>query len=194
MTAKTTALLLATLLTTVIVIAYDPASLAADDKQASAPAPPTPEVEAVDWVAIYREPATIDAVALEPMALATSDKKDGWQRVPKMLPSKRSVIYSVGSDRDNGVADFKVTRSGYLLLACNFSYQGNSSGNWTEKRWTKEQFQENGWRLISSDELGGVLVKGDGREQDVFVKKVERGDEFRLRCNKYDPPFAILIQ
>ena len=38
-----------------------------------------------------------------------------------------------------------------------------------------------------------TLVKGDGREQDVFVREVRQGDEFRLRCNKYDPPFVIVF-
>jgi hypothetical protein len=105
-----------------------------------------------------------------------------------------AVILAGRTGRDGGVADFRVTRSGVLLLACNFSYQGNSSGDWKEKRWTKEQFQDHGWRLLDPAELGGLLIKGDGREQDVFMKEVTEGDEFRLRCNKYDPPFVIVFE
>ena len=153
-----------------------------------------PPAATIDWQAASRSSARIEAAALEAIPLVTSAEKDGWQRIPTALSQRGAVIYSGRNGRDGGVADFTVTRSGLLLLACNFSYQGNASGDWKEKRWTKEQFQEAGWRSIDPAELGGVLVKGDGREQDVFVREVRQGEEFRLRCNKYDPPFVIVFQ
>jgi hypothetical protein len=46
---------------------------------------------------------------------------------------------------------------------------------------------------MGKTELGGILVKGDNRAQVVFSKQVRKGDSFRIRCNKYDPPFPILL-
>ena len=157
------------------------------------PSAPRPTATAIDWAAISAFPAAIESKSLEPIPLVASEAKDAWQRIPTALSQRRAIIYSGRSGRDGGVADLKVTRTGVLLLACNFSYQGNAGGDWKEKRWTKEQFQEHGWRLIDSADLGGALVKGDGREQDVFMKQVQEGEEFRIRCNKYDPPFAIVF-
>jgi serine/threonine protein kinase len=148
----------------------------------------------IDWAAISRTPARIEAATLEPVPLVASEDKKAWQRIPTALSQHHAIIYSGRTGRDGGVADFKVARTGVLLLACNFSYQGNAGGDWKEKRWTKEQFQEHGWQLIDRADLGGVLVKGDGREQDVFMKPVQEGEEFRLRCNKYDPPFVIVFE
>lgn len=47
-------------------------------------------------------------------------------------------------------------------------------------------------REATAKDLGGALVKGDNREQVVFVKRVETGERGRLRCNKHDPPFFIV--
>ncbi len=158
------------------------------------PAPVPPAATTIDWEAISGNSAAVESDVLQPVPLQVGPAQDGWQRVPKNLTMRPAVILAGRTGRDGGVADFRVTRSGVLLLACNFSYQGNSSGDWKEKRWTKEQFQDHGWRLLDPAELGGLLIKGDGREQDVFMKEVTEGDEFRLRCNKYDPPFVIVFE
>jgi hypothetical protein len=62
-----------------------------------------------------------------------------------------------------------------------------------EKRWTAEQFVENGWQRLSEEDVGGPLIHGSGREQVIFVKQLRKGEELRLRCNKYDPPFLIVL-
>ena len=157
------------------------------------PSAPMPTATTIDWAATSAFPAAIESKSLEPIPLVASEAKDAWQRIPTAFSQRRAIIYSGRSGRDGGVADFKVTRAGVLFMAGNVSYQGNAGGDWKEKRWTKKQFEEHGWRLIDSADLGGVLVKGDGREQDVFMKQVQEGEEFRIRCNKYDPPFAIVF-
>jgi serine/threonine protein kinase len=165
-----------------------------DSRQPPPPAADTIPNDTFDWAMIAASSARIDSATLEPVPLVASAETGGWQRIPSAVFQRGAVIYSGRTGRDGGVADFKVARAGTLLLACNFSYQGNAGGDWKEKRWTKEQFQEHGWQLIDPADLGGVLVKGDGREQDVFMKQVRQGEEFRLRCNKYDPPFVIVFE
>jgi len=46
---------------------------------------------------------------------------------------------------------------------------------------------------LPSKQLGGVLIDGSGREHVVFMKQVKRGEKYRLRCNKYLPPYVIVF-
>ena len=136
--------------------------------------------------------AQVKAIAFEPVILKESNDKNGWQRIPDVFKRRRTVIYT-GTGKDNGVADFDVIKDGIIFLACNFDYQGNSSGNWVNTRWTKEQFIENGWTKVPPKQLGGVLVSAGGKEQVIFKKQVKRGENYRLRCNKYEPPYVIVL-
>lgn len=149
-------------------------------------------VQASDWEGMKRNAASIDVLNMEPTPLVASKDKKGWASVPPQLTKYEAVVY-MPSSGTNGVADFKVTADGYLLLACNYDYQGNSSGKWDEEAWDEKRFKTKGWHPLSKTDLGGILVKGDNRAQVVFVKQVHKGDAFRIRCNKYDPPFPILL-
>ena len=149
-----------------------------------------------EWQKVVQNSARVDVAGLDPTPLRESDEKEGWSRVPpafNVIPQTQAIAYSVRKGMDNGVADFKVTRDGYVLVACNYGYQGNRSGDWDEKRWTKEKFLQNGWLIVPETMLGGVLVKGGGHDQVVFVKHMEKGEHYRLRCNKYAPPFVIIF-
>lgn len=146
----------------------------------------------IDWSAIYGRSAGVRVMGAEPVWL-TASEESGWERVPPALRKRPALVHSDRENEHNGVADIDVTRDGILLVACNYGYQGNNSGDWDEKRWTKEQFVENGWTLVPDKDLGGVLVKKGGREQVVFMRHVKKGENYRLRCNKYDPPFAIVF-
>jgi hypothetical protein len=101
--------------------------------------------------------------------------------------------FSPPSASTNGAADIEITADGYLLLACNWDYQGNQSGDWEKERWTEGKFKSKGWDRLSKNELGGELVKNDNRAQTIFFKRVKKGEHLRLRCNKYDPPYPILL-
>ena len=93
----------------------------------------------------------------------------------------------------NPVADIEIEADGCLFLACNWDYQGNQSGNWEKERWTEKNFKSKGWSRLSKDDLGGDLIKNDNRAQTIFFKRVKKGEKLRLRCNKYDPPYPILL-
>jgi hypothetical protein len=151
-----------------------------------------PKRAPIDWSEVYRRSARVRVMGAEPVLL-TASEESGWERVPPALEKRPAYIHSDREDTYNGVADIDVTRDGILLVACNYGDQGNGGGDWDEKRWTKEQFIENGWTLVPDEDLGGVLVKKGGREQVVFLKHVKNGENYRLRCNKYDPPFAIVF-
>lgn len=141
---------------------------------------------------VKRAPAQIEILNMKPTPLVAGTDKKGWAKVPSQLTNLGAIIY-MPSGNTNGVADIKVTADGYLLLAANFDYQGNSSGKWRDEAWSEKQFSANGWHLMSETELGGVLVNGGNRAQVVFVKQLRKGETLRIRCNKYDPPYPILL-
>jgi hypothetical protein len=149
-------------------------------------------LHAADWATMERDPAKIEVVNMQPVPLAASSDKKGWARVPEQLLTNRAVIYMPTGGTD-GVADIKVIADGYLLVACNYDYQGNKSGKWDEEAWNEKKFKAKGWHLMSKNEVGGVLVKGDNRDQVILSKEVHRGETIRIRCNKYDPPYPILL-
>lgn len=147
---------------------------------------------AADWEAMKRTPAQIEVLNMEPTPLVASKEKTGWASVPPQLTKYAAIVY-MPSGGTNGVADIKVNSDGYLMLACNYDYQGNSSGKWDEEDWNEKKFKSKGWHMMSKTDLGGLLVKGDNRAQVVFAKQVRKGDTLRIRCNKYDPPYPILL-
>ncbi len=151
-----------------------------------------PAAQAVSWDEIHRNPATVEVLASKPVPLVESQDKAGWERVPDQLATRSAIVY-MPNDSHNGLSDFKVTADGWVIIACNFDYQGNKGGTWDETAWDERKFRTKGWEKFTKGELGGVLVKGGGREQVVYTKLLKKGTALRLRCNKYDPPFVILL-
>jgi hypothetical protein len=147
---------------------------------------------AFDWEAMSRSPAQIEVVDMQPGPLVENNDRNGWAKVPAALTKYGAVIYLPPGKYD-GLAQIKVTGDGYLLVACNYDYQGNKSGNWGGEVWDAKKFQSKGWHAMSKRELDGELVKGNGRAQVVFSKQVHKGEVLHLRCNKYDPPYPILL-
>ncbi len=145
----------------------------------------------VNWNEVRRNPAELEVFKMEPIPLTAAIGKKAWVRIPDELEKQPMLIY-MPTGPCNGVADYKVTRGGFLLVACNYDYQGNGNGDWQKRRWEIDDFMDHGWRELTEAELGGVLVKGDNREQIIFIKKVSEGESGRLRCNKYDPPYFIV--
>ena len=153
---------------------------------------PTPVQRAtVSLEQIRREAAVVEVSGMRSIPLAVSLGKTGWSRIPSELLKFQTAIFA-SEAKVNGVADYKVTKGGYLVVACNYDYQGNDSGNWVEERWTRAQFYSNGWRELVVEDLGGALVDGQNRQHAVFVKGVATGATGRLRCNKYSPPYFII--
>lgn len=149
-------------------------------------------MHAADLQAIAKTSATISVLNMQPVPLVISADKTGWARIPTLLSNNGATIFAPTAST-NGAADIEVTADGYLLLACNWDYQGNQSGDWEKERWTESKFKSKGWDRLNKNELGGELVKNDNRAQTIFVKRVKKGEHLRLRCNKYDPPYPILL-
>jgi hypothetical protein len=147
---------------------------------------------APDLKSIKRTPARIEVINMQPTPLVAGTDKKGWAAVPAELTKHGALIY-MPSGSTNGVADIKVTGDGFLMLAVNFDYQGNSGGKWRDEVWSEKKFATNGWHLLSETELGGVLVNGGNRAQVIFAKQLRKGETLRIRCNKYDPPYPLLL-
>ena len=138
---------------------------------------------------VEAKPATVDMMLLKPARLKESaDKEQGrWARVPNELVG--ASIFATPPTGANGTADFKVTKGGQIYLALNYDYQGNGSGGWTEERWMPEDFMAAGWAQVR----GAQMVAWNNRTYSIFTRKAEKGEQFRLRCNKYEPPYVILL-
>jgi hypothetical protein len=147
---------------------------------------------AADLRAIAKTSATISVLNMQPVPLVISADKNGWARIPTALLNSGATIFTPTAST-NGAADIVIEADGYLLLACNWDYQGNQSGDWEKERWTESKFKSKGWERLSKKELDGELVKNDNRAQTIFFKRVKKGEHLRLRCNKYDPPYPILL-
>lgn len=132
----------------------------------------------------------VEVLNMEVLPLKKDHPAEHWVSVPKKLESAGAVVYWP-TKGPNGVADYKVTTPGYLIIACNFSYQGNSGGDWEETRWQEEDFRKNGWVTLTETQVGGELIKSPGRYQVLFFKELKAGETGKLRCNKYDPPYFI---
>lgn len=123
----------------------------------------------------------------EPLVAAPSKEAGKWARAPDEFKGYR--IASKGKNR-SGVADFEVTGSGHLYVACNYAYQGNSGGGWQKERWAQKDFIDHGWQLVPDLEL----IAWNKRSHVIFSKYCKAGEKYRLRCNKYEPPYVILRQ
>lgn len=149
-------------------------------------------VSAIEIAELAALPARIDVKEMKPIELAISTEKKGWIKIPKALKQHRATIFRPDDDQ-LGVLEFTVLETGYMLIACNYDYQGNASGEWKDEVSDQRALKKKGWNVLSNAKLGGALVQSDERAQILFYKRVEKGDTYRLRCNKYDPPYPILL-
>jgi len=96
-----------------------------------------------------------------------------------------TLVYDSGV---SGVAIVRVHRKARIYVAASWAYDGNNSGQWTQERWTKEDFKNHGWK-----EIGTVRIPHRGHEQQhiLFVRDCNKGDRFRLRSRKYGAPFVF---
>ena len=143
------------------------------------------------WTEVKRQPATVVVENARPEQLVVGNGNEAWAKIPENLKRLAAVV-QMPAQKHLGVAQYRITAGGWLVIACNWSYQGNSGGDWKNESLSEADLMARGWRKLSESELGGQLVKGDGRVQTVFIKKVAKGEEGRLRCNKYDPPYLIV--
>jgi hypothetical protein len=89
----------------------------------------------------------------------------------------------------SGVAIVHVHREGPIYVAASWDYDGNSSGQWMEERWLKEDFEKNGWK-----EIGTVKIPHHGHQQEhtLFARTCNKGERFRLRTRKYGAPYVFV--
>lgn len=130
-------------------------------------------------------PATIRTKDADPVLLTQTDEEKGWEMVPSFLDGAR--IYSERLHPNNGTTRFTVVDGGVVYLACDFGYEGNSSGGWKAKALTKNEFERKGWKAVAE------MTAGNGRTYTVLRKACGAGQSFELRCNKYSPPLVVLL-
>jgi hypothetical protein len=143
---------------------------------------------------LIRNSAQVNSLKYEAEPIvAIANGPAGWRSVAPIFQHAKAVSYS-RSKQSSGLAEFEVTRSGYLLLACNWSYQGNPSGGWVPSRLKKEDFIQRGWQPVDNAIFSGLVRFESKGDQALFIKRVEKGEKYTLRCNKYYPPYAIVFE
>jgi hypothetical protein len=154
----------------------------------------------IAWEAMRQKPAAFTVIGQEPHRLEVGLAFDGnfsWPKVPQKLLDGGATIYLYSGER-SGVSEFTVTNEGWLIIGVNYDYQGNNGNNWQEEAWSLDKFQDEGWELIKEEHAGGPLSKGDVRvtylrNQHLLARFVKKDEKYRLRCNKYDQPFLIVL-
>lgn len=101
---------------------------------------------------------------------------------------ENALLYDSGV---SGMTVLRVHKKTPIYVAASWEYDGNSSGQWTQERWMKEDFEKHGWK-----EIGTVKVPHRGHDQQhtLFVRECNQGDHFRLRSRKYGAPFVFVPQ
>lgn len=148
---------------------------------------------ATDLSDMAANPATISVTNAKQVPLVVSTEKLGWAKIPPELAACKPVIFAPTTNAP-GFIEFEVLQDGYVLIACNFGYQGNASGGWKDDAWSADDFDRHGWEALHPSALTGSLIRGDNLEQTLFFKLVQKGETYHLRCNKYYPPYPILLQ
>jgi len=146
---------------------------------------------AVDWESARRTPAELTVLNCEAVPLTAGQGKGQFLKVPAKLDGAVIFVESNGKKIGN-TADFTVTKEGWLFVVAHYGYEGNSSGDWDDKRWDEAKFKKNGWEEVTSKSMGGPLVNGGNAEMKVFAKRVRPKDSMRLVVNKYSAP-ALLV-
>lgn len=149
-------------------------------------------LQAADLNLMQKFPAIVGVLNMKPETLKLGEGKNAWARVPTELASRGAIIF-MPERPVNGVADISVVEEGWVLVAVNYEYQGGLNEKLEDEIWSERVFKRKGWNLMTKKELGGDLVKTDGRVQVVFAKRLKKGDHERIRCNKYDPPYVIVL-
>jgi hypothetical protein len=136
--------------------------------------------------------AVVEVVNLAPVPLVEGAEKEadktistGWQKIDKQLEGWQIYSKQTGGGT-NGVLDVTVKTGGLVLIACNWDYQGNSGGDWKKERWEAADFAKNGWT-----DTGTQIISNRNRAFKIFSKTVKTGEQMRLRCNKYEPPYIL---
>lgn len=147
---------------------------------------------AIDPAVLAAKPAQIEVLRMTEVPLVLSEEVGGWIAIPEIFKTWSATIFKADA-KHLGVARITVIESGYLLIACNYDYQGNKSGDWSDEAMSRGDFKKAGWMELKKSELGGELIQQDNRAQVIFYREVKKGETFSLRCNKYDPPYPILL-
>lgn len=84
---------------------------------------------AADWEDLKKNAAKIEVLNMQPVPFVVSTEKSGWAAIPPQLDKPDTRVFMPVSGT-NPVSDIKVIEDGWIIVACNYGYQGNASGNW----------------------------------------------------------------
>ena len=181
---------------------YSSPSMILFGKNALVPPMPTPSrpPSGFDFAAAARQPAIVDTPGYHWRQMAEGRESGLWVHLG--TPFRQFGAQRTGHDpaanwpKDNpksGYIEYTVKRDGWLLVACNYAYQGNKSGGWIEERWEPKDFEKNGWKHLDSKRMGFAAIDEWNAMSYIFAKFVKAGETQRLRCNKYGAPRLITL-
>ena len=148
---------------------------------------------AFDWPAALKSPGAVEVtnMTLQPLIVGNEDQQS-WLSVPNKLLEAHAQGFTP-TEKKNGVAEYRVTKDGWIFVAGYFGNEGAKRGDWVNERWEQKDFEQDGWIKLSTEEAGGALMNQGQQSFDIFAKQVKAGASGRLRVNKYSAPRFILL-
>ena len=107
----------------------------------------------------------------------------GFTHVPEAL--RGGFIFTEKRRHDSGELEFRVQDDATVYLAGFFGYDGNSQGDWDDDRLMQSGLLELGWTHVD------YMTGGNGKQLEIYSRKVSAGETYRLRVNKYTAPLLI---
>lgn len=126
------------------------------------------------------------AVSVRRLQMVPLSAEYGWQEIPEELNG--AFVFAgnrIRQDAAGGLLQFQVLRSGPILLAANWSVDGNLGGEWSQTIVSREQLLARGWKPV-----GGIMLGNETHE--LLRRDVKAGDTFTMRTRKYSPPYLIV--
>lgn len=111
------------------------------------------------------------------------------QKVPDEL---RGFLYTDRSHRD-GKLLFRMVEPQRVFMAmvkASWGGGGNSSGNWKHEVVKREDFEKQGWQLVTEVETWDPR-KEENAAWLVFARDCQAGESFLIRNHKYCAPFMV---
>ena len=106
------------------------------------------------------------------------------KQLPELLDGALIYVNEQNASIPAGRLEFTVEREGVVLLLANWQYGGNPSGGWKEEVVSREQLGRT-WLDLGKAPWDEKLI--------LFAKNCKKGETFKIRTRKYDPPQPILI-
>jgi hypothetical protein len=121
------------------------------------------------------------------------DPRRVWKELSANLAGKR---FLQNPGKHQGVVNFRVVKSGTLIMACTRRWGGggNASGGWKNQLTTRDQLLAQGWKPLQAQLVSHLRNhhEENGMPWELFERFCKEGETFEYRTEKYAAPILII--